>query len=144
MEIRSHALDSFSINSSEIDVSKLVREALIKAVRRVKRARRWYLVDSLSKAFIKACLMMKLTRIRSVQLIKVLVKTIKMLRDLISEAYIPIRAGIRQAWSLSALASSWGHLSAESWRNNRAFILYHAMTLKWLSRLLGRAVLNEP
>ena len=101
-------------------------------------------MDSLSKAFIKACLMMKLTRIRSVQLIKILVKTIKMLRDLISEAYVPIRAGIRQAWSLSALASSWGHLSAESWRNDRAFILYHAMTLKWLSRLLGRAVLNEP
>ena len=143
MEIRGHALDSFSVNGSEIDVSKLVREALVKAVRRVKRARKWYFVDSLSKAFIKACLMMKLTRIRSMQLIKVLVKTIKMLRDLVSEAYIPIRAGIRQAWSLSALASNWGHPSAKTWRNNRAFILYHAMTLKLLSRLFGRAVLNE-
>ena len=67
-----------------------------------------------------------------------------MLRDLLSEVYIPIRAGIRQAWSLSALASSWGHPSAETWRNNRAFILYHAMTLELLSRLFGRAVLNEP
>ena len=40
MEIRGHALDSFSVNGPEIDVSKLVREALVKAVRRVKRARR--------------------------------------------------------------------------------------------------------
>ena len=124
-------------------VAKVLWENLVKVVKRVKRARRWYLVDSLSKAFIRACLMMKLTRIRSVQLIKVLVKTIKMLRDLVSEAYIPIRAGIRQAWSLSALASSWGHPGAESWRNDRAFILYQAMTLKWLSKLFGRAILNE-
>ena len=65
MEIRGHSLDSFSVNGPEIDVSKLVREALVKAVRRAKRARRWCLVDSLSKAFIKACLMMKLTGIRS-------------------------------------------------------------------------------
>ena len=131
-------------DDSEIGVTGLVSDALVEAVRRVKRARRWYLVDSLSKAFIRACLMMKPTRIRSVQLIKVLVKTIKMLRDLVSEAYIPIRAGIRQAWSLSALASSWGHPGAESWRNDRAFILYQAMTLKWLSKLFGRVILNEP
>ena len=125
-------------------VAKVLWENLVKVVKRVKRARRWYLVDSLSKAFIRACLMMKPTRIRSVQLIKVLVKTIKMLRDLVSEAYIPIRAGIRQAWSLSALASDWGHPGAESWRNDRAFILYQAMTLKWLSKLFGRVILNEP
>ena len=128
----------------EMGVAKVLWENLVKVVKRVKRARRWYLVDSLSKAFIRACLMMKPTRIRSVQLIKVLVKTIKMLRDLVSEAYIPIRAGIRQAWSLSALASSWGHPGAESWRNDRAFILYQAMTLKWLSKLFGRVILNEP
>ena len=133
-----------SVDNSEIDVGRLVGNALVEAVRRVRRARRWHLVDPLSKAFIRAYLMMKLTRVRSVQLIKVLVKTVKKLRDLVLEAYIPIKAGVREAWSLSALASSWGHPSAESWRNDKAFILYHAMTLKWLSGLFGRAVLNEP
>ena len=133
-----------SSNNSEIDVSRLVGNALVEAVRRVRRARKWHLVDPLSKAFIGAYLMMRLTRVRSVQLIKVLVKTVKKLRDLVLEAYIPIKAGVREAWSLSALASGWGHPSAKSWRNDKAFILYHAITLKWLSRLFGRAVLNEP
>ena len=129
-------------HNSEIDVGRLVGDALVEAIRRVKRARLWHLVDPLSKAFIKAYLMMKLTRVRSIQLIKVLVKTVKKLRDLILEAYIPIKAGVREAWNLSALASGWGHPSAESWRNDKAFILYQAITLKWLSRLFGKMLLN--
>ena len=101
-------------------------------------------MDPLSKAFIRAYLIMKPTKVRSLQLIKTLVKTIKKLRDLISEARIPIKAGIRKAWRLSALASSWGHPSAENWKNDKVFILYQATTLKWLSRLFGRGILNEP
>jgi len=133
-----------SSNNSEIDVSRLVGNALVEAVRRVRRARKWHLVDPLSKAFIEAYLMMKLTRVRSVQLIKALVKTLKKLKELVLEDRIPVKGGIMQAWKFSMIASGWGHPSAESWRNDKAFILYQAMTLKWLSRLFGRAVLNEP
>ena len=139
---RDNASCKSSVDNSEIDVGRLVGNALVEAVRRVRRVRRWHLVDPLSKAFIRAYLMMKLTRVRSVQLIKVLVKTVKKLRDLVLEAYIPIKAGVREAWNLSALASGWGHPSAESWRNDKAFILYQAITLKWLSRLFGKMLLN--
>jgi len=138
------AFSTLSTDDSEMDVSRLIGSALVEAVRRVKRARRWHLVDPLSKAFIRAYLIMKPTRVRSLQLIKTLVKTIKKLRDLISEARIPVKAGIREAWNLSSLASSWGHPSAENWRNDKVFILYQAITLKWLSKLLGRGILNEP
>ncbi len=134
---------ALSTDDSEMDVSRFIESALVEAVRRVKRARRWHLVDPLSKAFIRAYLIMKPTKVRSLQLIKTLVKTIKKLRDLISEARIPIKAGIRKAWRLSSLASSWGHPSAENWRNDKAFILYQAITLKWLSKLFGGVVFNE-
>ena len=137
------AFSTLSTDDSEMDVSRLIGSALVEAVRRVKRARRWHLVDPLSKAFIRAYLIMKPTKVRSLQLIKTLVKTIKKLRDLISEARIPIKAGIRKAWRLSSLASSWGYPNAENWKNDKAFILYQATTLKWLSRLFGRGILNE-
>ena len=140
---QTNAFSTLSTDDSEMDVSRLIGSALVEAVRRVKRARRWHLVDPLSKAFIRAYLIMKPTKVRSLQLIKTLVKTIKKLRDLISEARIPIKAGIRKAWRLSSLASSWGHPSAENWRNDKVFILYQAITLKWLSRLFGRGILNE-
>jgi len=126
-----------------LNIASVLDRALKKIVQRVRRTGKWHLVSPLSKAFIRAYLIMKPARIRSVQLIKTLVKTIKKLRDLISEARIPIKAGIRKAWRLSSLASSWGHPSAENWRNDKAFILYQAITLKWLSRLFGRGTLNE-
>ena len=144
--MRGAQTDAFSTlftDDSEMDVSRFIGSALVEAVRRVKRARKWHLVDPLSKAFIRAYLIMKPTKVRSLQLIKTLVKTIKKLRDLISEARIPIKAGIRKAWRLSSLASSWGHPSAENWRNDKAFILYQAITLRWLSKLFGGVVFNE-
>ena len=144
--MRGAQTDTFSTlptDDSEMDVSRFIGSALVEAVRRVKRARKWHLVDPLSKAFIRAYLIMKPIKVRSLQLIKTLVKTIKKLRDLILEARIPIKAGIRKAWRLSSLASSWGHPSAENWRNDKAFILYQAITLKWLSKLFGGVVFNE-
>ncbi len=116
-------------------VTRLLNDALVDAVRRVKRARRWYLVDPLTKAFIKAYLMTKLPKIRSMELIRAIVKAVKKLRDIASEVYIPIKDGIREVWKLSILAQSWGHPNAESWRRDRVFILYQAITFKLLSRL---------
>ena len=122
---------------------EFILEAMHRAVKRVKRARKWHLVDPLSKAFIKACSMMKLTRIKSMQLFKAIIKTVKKLKELVLEDHIPVKAGIRQAWKISMLASSWGHPSAQNWKNDKAFIIYQALTLKWLSKLFGGVVLNE-
>ena len=129
--------------SLRVEASKFILEAMDRAVKRVRRARKWHLVDQLSKAFVRACLMMKLTRIKSVQLFKAIIKTIRKLEELVLEDRIPVRAGVRLAWRISMLASSWGHPNAESWRNDKAFILYQALTLKWLSKLFGGTVLNE-
>ena len=122
---------------------EFILEAMHRAVKRVKRARKWHLVDPLSKAFIKACSMMKLTRIKSMQLFKAIIKTVRKLKELVLEDHIPVKAGIRQAWKISMLASSWGHPNAQNWKNDKAFILYQALTLKWLSKLFGGVILNE-
>jgi len=71
--------------SSRVETSEFIWEAMDRAVKRVKRARKWHLVDPLSKAFIKACLMMKLARIKSMQLFKAIIKTIKKLEELVLE-----------------------------------------------------------
>ena len=130
--------------AAKSDISRLLISSLKKAIMRVRRARKWHLVNPLSRAFASACLIMNLKRIKSIKLIKAIVRTIKELRELISREYELLRIGVKQAWKICMLVSGWGHPSAESWRNDKAFILYHAMTLKWLSRLFGRAVLNEP
>jgi len=129
--------------SAEPSIVSLLIGELKRAVTRVRRARKWHLVSPLSRAFARACLIMNLKKIKSITLIKAIVKTVKELKELISKEYELIKIGIRWAWKFSMLASSWGHPSAESWRNDKAFILYQAMTLKWLSKLFGRAILNE-
>ena len=129
--------------TSRLENFEFILDAMVRAVKRVKRVRKWHLVDPLSKAFIKACLMMKLAKIKSMQLFKAIIKTIKKLKELVLEDHIPVKAGIRQAWKISMLASSWGHPSAQNWKNDKAFILYQALTLKWLSKPFGGVILNE-
>jgi hypothetical protein len=124
-------------------VARLLHEGLADSVERVKRARKWHLVSALRKAFIRAFLKLRLTRVRSMELIRLVVRTIMELRELAMERYIPLRAGVRHAWRLSMLASSWGHPTADEWRNDTAFIIYNAVTLKLLSRFYGIGVIES-
>ena len=52
----------------EIDVGRLVRDALVESVRRVKRARQWHRVKPLTRAFAEAFLIMKLKTVKSLDL----------------------------------------------------------------------------
>ena len=106
-------------------------------VLRVKRARRWFLVDPLTKAFVKACMIMRISRIKSMTLMKAIIKTIRMLRQIVSKEYELLQIGIQEAWRLSELASSWGHKTAREWRRNKSYIILQALTLQWLARLFG-------
>ena len=110
------------------------------AMLRVKRARKWFLVDPLTRAFVRACLMMRLARVRSILLMKAIIKAIKELKRIASQEYRLVEAGIREAWRLSELASSWGHKTAREWRSNKAYIILQALTLQWISRLFNGVV----
>jgi hypothetical protein len=115
----------------------MLLDELKSAVLRVKRARKWFLVDPLTKAFIKACTIMRLSSVRSMILMKAIIKTIMVLRQIVSREYRLIQIGVREAWRLSELASSWGHKTAREWRNNKSYIITQALTLQWLARLFG-------
>jgi len=127
---------------AEPSIASLLISELKSAVTRVRRARKWYLASPLSRAFASACLMMKLKKIKSITLIKAIIKTIKELKGLISREYKLIQLGIKYAWKISMLASSWGHPNAESWKHDKSFIIHQVLTLKWLSKLFGKAILN--
>ncbi len=120
-----------------IDLTSALLDELKSIVLRVKRVRKWFLVDPLSKAFIKACMIAKISRVKSMVFMKAIIKTIRMLRQLISKEYGLIQTGIQEAWKLSELASSWGHKTAKEWRMNRSYIILQALTLRWLARLFG-------
>ena len=128
--------------STESDMVSFLISELKGAITRVRRARKWHLVSPLSRAFASACLMMKLKKIKSITLIKAIIKTIKELKGLISREYKLIQLGIKYAWKVSMLASSWGHPNAENWKHDKSFIILQALTLKWLSRLFGKAILD--
>jgi len=119
------------------DSALILLDELKDAVLRVKRARKWFLVDPLTKAFVKACMIMRISRIRSMTLMKAIIRTIRVLRQIVSKEYRLIQIGVQEAWRLSELASSWGHKTAREWRNNRSYIILQALTLEWLSRLFG-------
>jgi len=119
------------------DSALILLDELKDAVLRVKRARKWFLVDPLTKAFVKACMIMRISRIRSMTLMKAIIRTIRVLRQIVSKEYRLIQIGVQEAWRLSELASSWGHKTAREWRNNRNYIILQALTLEWLSRLFG-------
>ena len=128
-----------SEHSSDCLAVKLLGE-LRDAVLRVKRARKWFLVDPLTRAFVRACLMMRLTRVRSILLMKAIIKAIRELKRIASQEYRLVEAGVHEAWRLSELASSWGHKTAREWRNNKAYVILQALTLQWISRLFNGTV----
>jgi hypothetical protein len=119
------------------DLAFELLDELRNAVLRVKRARKWFLVDPLTKAFIRACMIMRISRVRSMVLMKAIIRTIMVLRHIVSREYRLIQIGVREAWRLSELASSWGHKTAREWRNNKSYIITQALTLQWLARLFG-------
>ena len=133
-------LSRLSVGSFK-DFASILLGELKDVVLRVKRARKWFLVDPLTKAFIKACMIMRISRIRSMTLMKAIIRTIKMLREIVSGEYRLIQIGIREAWRLSELASSWGHKTAKEWRNNRSYIILQGLTMQWLARLFGRVMM---
>jgi len=77
------------------------------AVLHVRRARKWFLVDPLTRAFVKACMIMRLTRVKSILLMKAIIKSIKELRRIASQECRLVEIGLPEAWRLSDLASSW-------------------------------------
>ena len=108
---------------------------LWEAVERVRRVRRWFLVDELTRGFIKALKALNPASIRSITLVKAVVKTVKMLKELASETLRLIKLGVEEAWRLSETAEKWGNRNAREWRNDKNFIILQALTIKWLSRL---------
>jgi len=119
------------------DLGVMLLDELRDAVLRVRRARRWFLVDPLTRAFVRACMIMRVSRVRSMVLMKAIFRAIRALREVVSEKFRLIRVGVREAWRLSELASSWGHKTAREWRQNRAYIMVQALTLQWVLRLLN-------
>jgi len=128
---------SHSGTGSFRDLGVMLLDELRDAVLRVRKARRWFLVDPLTRAFVKACMIMRISRVRSMVLMKAIIRAIKVLRGVISEESRLIRTGIGMAWRLSELASSWGHKTASEWKNNKSYIILQALTLQWLVRLFG-------
>jgi len=129
---------SSSLSSFQNTFGRCLTNSLKDYVVRVRKLRRWHLVDSLTKAFIKGFMVMKLRNIKSLLLMKTLIKVIKTLRELSSKESLEyFREGVREAWKLSMIASSWGHPEASSWRNNRAYIMCIGLTVKWVYQLLG-------
>lgn len=126
-----------SLSSFQNILGQCLASSLKNYVLRVKKLKRWYLVDPLTKAFIKGFMIMKLRNIKSILLIKTLIRVIKMLRELSSKDFEYLKEGVKEAWRLSMIASSWAHPTATSWKNNKAYIAYLGLTLKWIHRLLG-------
>ena len=124
-------------DNSETDVGRLVRDALVESVRRVKRARQWHRVKPLTRAFAEAFLIMKLKTVKSLDLVKVIIKTIRELKELLSREAQLIKLGMEKAWQISLLASKWGHPRAREWRNDKGFLIYWGLTMRWLTKFFG-------
>ena len=115
----------------------VLMEELKTCIKRVKRARQWHRVNPLTRAFAEAFLIMKLKAVKSLDLLKVMVKTIRELKELLSKEFQLIKMGMEKAWQISLLASRWGHPRACEWRNDKGFLIYWGLTMSWLTKLFG-------
>lgn len=125
------------------ELTSILLDELRDTVSRVVKARKWFLVNRLSKAFIKGVFLIKITRFKSILLMKAIIKTIRELKQLLSKESRLVEIGLSEAWKLSELASSWGHKNAKEWRNNKNYIILQALILQWLSRLY-RGIIKMP
>jgi len=114
-----------------------ILDELKNVVLRVKRSRKWFQVNPLTKAFIKAFTIMRLGHVKSILLMKSIINTIRELKRIVSREYRLVEVGVREAWKFSELASSWGHEKAREWRSNRAYIILQALTLQCPSRFVA-------
>jgi len=112
-------------------------EELKTCIKRVKRARQWHRVNSLTRTFAEAFLIMKLKAVKNLDLLKVMIKTIRELKELLSKELQLIKMGVEKAWQISLLASKWGHPRACKWRNDKGFLIYWGLTMCWLTKLFG-------
>jgi hypothetical protein len=64
------------------------------AVLHVRRARKWFLVDPLTRAFVKVCMIMRLTRVKSILLMKAIIKAIKEIRRIASQEYRLVKVSL--------------------------------------------------
>jgi len=125
---------------SDSDLPTILVQELKDTMTKVKKARRWFKLDSITKAFVKAFTAMEIVKIKSVKLMKAIVLSIKKMKEVLQETRIPLQAAIEEAWKISTLAASWGHPTSVQWKNNKSFIMCIAINLKSLSKLLVRII----
>ena len=73
-------------------------------VTEVKRARKWYIVNKLIRAFVEICLLIKLKLVKSFTLMKARVKAITELKEALSEKAKLLKLGVERASRISEIA----------------------------------------
>ncbi|MEM0505893.1 MAG: hypothetical protein QXW58_01355 [Thermosphaera sp.] len=90
----------------------------------MKRARRWFQVPNVNKAFIRAVLKVRPVVIRSRTLLNCILRNIELLKELSSNFVRLLKLGMSEALKASEIAVKWGYREAIEWRNDISFILY--------------------
>ena len=111
-------------SSAQREASERLYRTLEELVSKVKRARRWFQVPSVNKAFIRAVLKVRPVVIRSRTLLNCILRNIEMLKELSSNFVRLLKLGLSEARKLSEIAVKWGYREAIEWRNDISFILY--------------------
>ncbi|MEM2291870.1 MAG: hypothetical protein QXX41_01180 [Nitrososphaerota archaeon] len=111
-------------SSSQRESTERLFRTLEELVSKVKRARRWFQVPNVNKAFIRAVLKVRPVVIRSRTLLNCILRNIELLKELSSNFVRLLKLGMSEALKASEIAVKWGYREAIEWRNDISFILY--------------------
>ena len=120
-----------------------IKQYLRSVIHRLKARRVWHYIEPATRGWLELASKLENIKFRSQTLISVLIKILNRVRPLLDFPGLMTRIGIRHAWNISRIATSWGNNSAEQWKNNKAFQLYCGLLALQLSKIIPNLITFE-
>ena len=116
-----HPLSSTQTANSES--SESIRGMFKAEMRKARRNGHWFRLSRTERGFFSLATRLRI-EYRSYALMRAMVAVLKKLKEFGDRAYGQIMHGMKLAWAFSEAAVRWGNSRANSWRNDRNYILF--------------------
>ena len=114
----------------------LIQKRLRKLIFRLKMKRLWIYIDHPTRAWLELASRLRGIKFRSKKVLSVLMSILARLKPLLRLTSLFRLIGLTKAWKNSALAESWGNLSARAWRSDPAYQFYCGLVEVQVSRII--------
>ena len=114
----------------------LIQKRLRKLIFMLRMKRLWIYIDHPTRAWLELASRLRGIKFRSKKVLSVLMSILARLKPLLRLRSFFRLIGLTKAWKNSALAESWGNVSARAWRSDPAYQFYCGLVEVQVSRII--------